>query len=110
MDTAKISAKTLEEAQKWRLLEKHGVLTGQNKARYLVFSYAIANLGAGIMSPNFSMDDVIVVWHCKTLQNSKTLVTTTLPDSRYYEVTHDGDKRKTYLDVYSKSDQVVVPN
>lgn len=45
---------------------------------------------------------VYTVWFCKTLQNWKALVGTTLPDGRYYEVTHDGDKGETYLDVYVK--------
>ncbi len=47
-------------------------------------------------------DDVFVVWFCKTLQNWKVLVSTTVPDGKYYEVTHDGDNNRTYLDVYVK--------
>lgn len=47
-------------------------------------------------------DDVFVVWLCKTLQNSKALVSTTLPDGMYYEVTYDGDKQMAYVDAYKK--------
>ena len=49
-----------------------------------------------------TMDDVFVVWFAKTLQNWKCLVSTTVPDGMYYEVTHNGDKHETYVDVYKK--------
>lgn len=49
-----------------------------------------------------TLDDVFVVWWCKTLQNWKALVSTTVPDGMYYEVTHNGDKGETYVDVYKK--------
>lgn len=47
-------------------------------------------------------DDVFIVWACKTLQNNKALVSTTVPDGTYYEVTYDGDKQQAYVDVYKK--------
>ena len=53
-------------------------------------------------------DDVYVVWCCKTLQNWKALVSTTLPDGTYYEITHNGDKNETYIDVYKKWENFVV--
>ena len=40
-------------------------------------------------------DQVYVVWFCKTLQNWKALLSTTLPDGQYFEVTHNGDKNET---------------
>ena len=46
--------------------------------------------------------DVYVVWSCKTLQNNKALLSTTLPDGMYYEVTYNGDKKEFYLDAYKK--------
>ena len=49
-----------------------------------------------------SIDDIYVVWFCKTLQNWKALVSTTLPDGMYYEVTYNGDKKEIYLDAYKK--------
>lgn len=45
---------------------------------------------------------VFVVWFCKTLQNNKALLSTTLPDGMYYEVTYNGDKREAYIDAYKK--------
>ncbi len=49
-----------------------------------------------------STDDVYVVWLCKTLQNNKALLSTTVPDGMYYEVTYNGDKHEMYVDVYKK--------
>lgn len=53
-------------------------------------------------------DDVFVVWFCKTLQNWKALVSTTVSDGMYYEVTHNGDKGETYLDAYKKWENVCI--
>ena len=39
-----------------------------------------------------TVDDVYVVWCCKTLQNHKALLSTTAPDGMYYEFTYNGDK------------------
>lgn len=53
-------------------------------------------------------DDVFVVWLCKTLQNNKALVSTTVNDGMYYEITHNGDKNETYVDVYKKWEKFIV--
>lgn len=47
-------------------------------------------------------DDVFIVWSCKTLQNNKAMLSTTLPDKMYYELTYNGDKKELYLDAYVK--------
>lgn len=47
-------------------------------------------------------DDVFMVWSCKTLQNNKALLSTTLFDGMYYECTYNGDKKEMYVDVYKK--------
>ena len=57
-----------------------------------------------------TMDDVYVVWFSKTLQNWKALVSTNVSDGMYYEVTYNGDKKETYVDVYKKWDNVRVPD
>lgn len=49
-----------------------------------------------------TLDNVFIVWFCKTLQNWKALVSTTLPDGMYYEVTYNGDKKEVYIDAYKK--------
>ena len=47
-------------------------------------------------------DDIFVVWSCKTLQNHKALLSTTVSDGMYYELTYNGDKREMYFDAYKK--------
>lgn len=47
-------------------------------------------------------ENVFVVWSCKTLQNNKALLSTTLFDGMYYEITHNGDKKEIYVDAYKK--------
>lgn len=49
-----------------------------------------------------TIDNIYIVWFCKTLQNWKVLLSTILPDGMYYEVTYNGDKNETYLDAYKK--------
>ena len=56
-----------------------------------------------------SEDDVFIVWMCKTLQNNKALLSTTLFDGMYYEVTYNGDKNEAYLDAYKKFENRRVP-
>lgn len=53
-----------------------------------------------------SEENVFIVWFCKTLQNWKALVSTTVSDGMYYEITHNGDKHETYLDAYKKWENV----
>lgn len=73
----------------------------QEKAREIVMKYVNEHLDKtdGV---SIGLDDVYVVWFCKTLQNWKAMISTTLPDGQYFEVTHNGDKNETYLDVYKK--------
>ena len=47
-------------------------------------------------------EDVFIVWCCKTLQNNKALLSTTLFDGMYYELTFNGDKQEMYVDCYKK--------
>lgn len=49
-----------------------------------------------------SEGDVFIVWSCKTLQNNKAMVSTTVSDGMYYELTYNGDKKELYLDAYEK--------
>lgn len=73
----------------------------QEKARRIVMDYFNAHVDKTDQK-QITMDDVFVVWFCKTLQNWKCLASTTVSDGMYYEVTHNGDKGETYVDVYKK--------
>jgi len=54
-------------------------------------------------------DDIYVVWICKTLQNHKGLLSTTVPDGMYYECTYNGDKEEMYFDAYQKVHNEAIP-
>lgn len=47
-------------------------------------------------------ENIFIVWSCKCLQNNKALVSTTVSDGMYYELTYNGDKQELYLDAYKK--------
>lgn len=73
----------------------------QQIAKEVVLNYANKHIDK-TDNVQIALDDVYIVWFCKTLQNWKALVSTTLPDGMYYEVTYNGDKKEIYLDVYKK--------
>ena len=54
------------------------------------------------MSDGKTYFEVYTVWKCKTLQNWKFLISSSLNDGMYYEVTYNGDKEEWYLDAYKK--------
>lgn len=70
-----------------------------SKAIDLVADYTDEHLDKSDAQPEYK---VFVVWYCKTLQNFKALLSTTLFDGMYYEVTYNGDKDEIYLDAYKK--------
>ena len=65
----------------------------------LVSDYIKEHLDKSDKTPDF---EVYIVWKCKILQNWKYLLSSTLPDGMYYELTYDGDKNRWYLDAYKK--------
>ena len=79
----------------------------QEKARQIVVDYFNSHVDKtdGVQ---ISIDDVFVVWSCKTLQNWKALLSTKMPDGVYYEITHNGDRNETYVDVYKKWENLCV--
>lgn len=79
----------------------------QEKARQIVVDYFNSHVDKtdGVQ---ISIDDVFVVWFCKTLQNWKALLSTKVPDGVYYEITHNGDRNETYVDVYKKWENLCI--
>lgn len=69
------------------------------KAINIVKLYIREHLDKSDMVPDF---EVYTVWKCKTLQNWKYLLASTLFDGMYYELTFNGDKNEWYLDAYKK--------
>lgn len=81
----------------------------QEKAKQIVVDYVNNNSDK---SDNITItkDNVYVVWFCKTLQNWKALLSTSIPDGMYYEITYNGDKKETYLDAYKKWENIRIPD
>lgn len=51
-----------------------------------------------------NLSDIFIVWSCKTLQNSKALLSAKNKEkgSLYYEFTMNGDNQEIYMDSYEK--------
>lgn len=79
----------------------------QEKAKKIVVDYYNEHVEK-TDNKKLTINEVFVVWFSKTLQNWKALVSTTISDGMYYEVTYNGDKKETYLDVYKKWENVCV--
>ena len=69
--------------------------------------YVLEHLDKSDEVPNF---EVHIVWKVKALQNWKWLLSTSLPDGMYYELTLNGDKEEFYLDAYKKFDNRTIPS
>ena len=76
------------------------------KAIDIVRDYAERHLDKSDVKPEF---EVYIVWKSKVLQNWKYLLSTTLSDGMYYELTFNGDKNEWYLDASKKFENVVIP-
>ena len=69
------------------------------KALEIVRNYVNDHLDKSDLAPVF---DLYIVWKAKALQNWKYLISSTLHDGMYYELTYNGDKSEWYLDAYKK--------
>lgn len=80
-----------------------------NKAIEIVRDYVNEHLDITDYTANSSFE-VYTVWKAKVLQNWKHLISTTLLDGMYYEVTYNGDRKEWYLDAYKKFQNVCIKN
>ena len=77
------------------------------KAMDIVGDYIIKHLDKSEKQPIFQL---YIVWKCKTLQNWKYLISSTLYDGMYYELTYNGDKKEWYRDAYKKFENQTIPD
>ena len=75
------------------------------KALAIVEDYIREHLDKSDITPDF---EVFTVWKVKVLQNWKYLISSTLPDGMYYELTYNGDKQELYVDAYKKWENFAV--
>ena len=78
----------------------------KERAMKIVVDYISEHLDKSDPVPEF---EVYLVGMCKTLQNWKFLISSTLSDGMYYELTFNGDKKEWYLDAYKKFDNRRIP-
>lgn len=76
-----------------------------NKALEIVRNYIVEHLDKSDPPAEF---EVYTVWKAKALQNWKYLISSTLFDGMYYELTYNGDKQEWYLDAYKKFENRVI--
>lgn len=77
----------------------------EDKAIRLVKEYVERHLDKSDEKPEY---EVYTVWKCKALQNWKFLLSTSLFDGMYYELTYNGNKDEWYLDAYKKFENVCI--
>ena len=78
-----------------------------DKAKAIVINYIQDHLDKSDPGAEFQ---VFTVWKAKILQNWKYLISSTLPDGMYYELTYNGDKHEWYLDAYKKFENQCIPD
>jgi hypothetical protein len=78
------------------------------RAREVVFDYIKKRLEPSDNHVIFSLDDVYVVSFFYVLGNWKALVSTTLPDGMYYEVTRNESQHAIYITAYKQWEHVTV--
>lgn len=76
-----------------------------NEALKIVREYIKEKFSVENITTSFTL---FIVWKCKALQNWKYLISSTLLDGMYYEVTYNGDKEEWYLDAYKKFENVKI--
>lgn len=54
------------------------------------------------LKQEIDIKDIYTVWLSKIIQNNKAMLSTNIPDTRYFEITYNGDKDEWYFDSYLK--------
>lgn len=93
-------------------IEEFASMRCEDQARQIVFDYVRQHLDpSDNLADPFTIDEVYVVQFTYILKNWKALVSTSLPDGMYYEITYDVRKSVAYLDPYKRFDhkEIAIP-
>lgn len=93
-------------------IEEFASMTCEDQAISIVFDYVRQHLDpSDVQHSTFSIDEVYVVQFTYILGNWKALVSTSLPDGMYYEVTYNQRNGVAYLDPYKRFDhkEIAIP-
>lgn len=93
----------MSEAVDGRVMIDYGL---DNQALDLVGKYVEEHLDKSDPKPSYSL---FIVWKAKILRNWKYLISTSLFDGMYYELTYNGKFAEWYLDAYKKFENRVIP-
>jgi len=74
----------------------------ERKATELVYNSFTDYISSG--------ENLKLVWFCKTLQNWKAIIADVSEEGSLFEVSYNGDKKETYIDMYEKFKNVKVPD
>ena len=77
-------------------------------ARHLVVNEFNTEINSSDAGKEIKFDDTYFYFFAYILGGWKVYVSTTVPDNKIYEVTHDTEKKRTYLDVYVKLQNRVI--
>lgn len=79
------------------------IITGMDHFQSVCKRSLVERYNRGRENAGIDLSNVFVVWSCKTLQNYKALLSTTVSgDGVYVEYTYNGDKQELYEDFYVK--------
>ena len=79
------------------------VITGMAHCQSVCKRKLVNWYNSQVGATKIDLDNVFIVWSCKTLQNYKCLASTTVSgDGIYAEYTYNGDKQELYEDIYDK--------
>lgn len=79
------------------------IITGMDHFQSVCKRNLVERYNRGRENAEIDLSNVFVVWSCKTLQNYKALLSTTVSgDGVYVEYTYNGGKQELYEDFYVK--------
>lgn len=81
-------------------------LDKETKAMQIVKDYVDKHLDVTDNEPKY---EIYIVIKSYVLGNVKFMISTSLPDGMYYEVTYNSSKSEWYLDAYKKFENIVIP-